>query len=206
MQPPQKDHQAGITASRSFGLPPCLHVPIGARDRAAIESFIGSIERVLTPGDPAKALLVSAYDPAPLDDRLPIWRLPASSVFHAVQQIWVHVDYRKYRRAYCDVFGSLSRDEVIDHVMNRRVAGIKGMQYVRVVPISRAANSSSGSMSERYGVAHHLTEAATAYRLTHPANIQYADIADLVKMLNVLTGGRFQDAVNDAQVLVDPVK
>jgi len=206
MQPPRKDGEAVTTALRQFGLPPCLHVPIGARDTGAIESFIGRIDQVLASGDPARAVLVTPYEPAVIDNRLPIWRLPTSRVLHAAQQVWVHVDYQKYRRAYCAAFGSMSRDEVIDHVMNRRVARIKGMQYVRVVPISRAANSSSGSISERYGFAHHLTADATAYRLAHPASIQYADLADLVKMLNMLTGGRFQDAVNEAQALVDPAK
>lgn len=35
-----------------------------------------------------------------------------------------------------------------------------------------------------------------------PAFIQYADLADIVKMLNIKTGGSLQDPVNEAQALV----
>ena len=35
------------------------------------------------------------------------------------------------------------------------------------------------------------------------ASVQYADIADIVKMLNVKGGGSFMDNVNEAQKLVD---
>jgi hypothetical protein len=198
MRPPRTDAQATVTALRHFGLPPCLHVPIGAIDTLAIENYIGTIEGGLTAGPTPRALLVKPYTPSPPDRRLPIWRMAASAVFHLDPQIWVHVDYRGYRRAYCDVFGTLDgRDVVLDHVMNRRVARIKGMQYVRIVPISRASNSNSGAVSERYGFGHHMTPTATAYRKAHPASIQYADLADLVKMMDIMTGGSFQNAVND---------
>jgi len=35
------------------------------------------------------------------------------------------------------------------------------------------------------------------------ASIQYADLADIVKMLNIKTGGALMDPVNEAQALVD---
>jgi len=36
----------------------------------------------------------------------------------------------------------------------------------------------------------------------YPAFIQYADIADITKMLNLKTGGSIQDGVNDVIKLV----
>ena len=36
------------------------------------------------------------------------------------------------------------------------------------------------------------------------AAIQYADLADIVKMLNMEGGGSFMDIVNEAQKLVEP--
>lgn len=88
--------------------------------------------------------------------------------------------------------------------MNRRVARIKGMQYVRLLAISRSANSNSGAISERYGFAHHMTHEMAAYRRAHPTSIQYADLAGFVKMLDMRTGGSRQGGVNDAQALVIP--
>ena len=35
------------------------------------------------------------------------------------------------------------------------------------------------------------------------ASVQYADLADIVKMLNIQGGGSFMDNVNEAQKLVD---
>jgi hypothetical protein len=36
------------------------------------------------------------------------------------------------------------------------------------------------------------------------AAVQYADLADIVKMLDMKGGGSFMSIVNDAQQLVDP--
>lgn len=86
--------------------------------------------------------------------------------------------------------------------MNRRVARLKGFRYLRIVPISRAANSSSGGLSEKWGVAYHGTPAMIAKNKLAGTFIEYADLADLVKMLDIKTGGSLQDGVNDGQALV----
>ncbi|MEA2235919.1 MAG: hypothetical protein QOC81_643 [Thermoanaerobaculia bacterium] len=88
--------------------------------------------------------------------------------------------------------------------MNRRVARLKGFRYIRIVPISRAANSSSGGLSEKWGVAYHSTARMIASNKDAGTFVQYADLADIVKMLNIKTGGSLQDAVNEAQALVEP--
>ncbi|HEV3457560.1 MAG TPA: hypothetical protein VHG32_13435 [Thermoanaerobaculia bacterium] len=91
---------------------------------------------------------------------------------------------------------------MLDHVLNRSVARLKGFPYLRIIPISRGANSSSGSLSERWSVEHHGTSAMRQRNAASRAAVQYADLADLVKMLDVKTGGGVMDPVNAAQDLV----
>ena len=71
-----------------------------------------------------------------------------------------------------------------DHVLNRRVARLKGFSYLRIVPISRGANSSHGSLSEGWSVAYHSTPQMREINRASLASVQYADIADIAKMLN----------------------
>jgi hypothetical protein len=197
------DDYAVKVAIEKFGLPPCLHVPIAARDEAAIHTYVGNVSQVLVAGSPNRALVVELVGTPQINPNLPIWRLPEATVLHATRQLWVHVDYRGYRGAYRSSFpdhdlGGL----VLDHVMNRRVARLKGFLYLRVVPVSRQANSSSGGLSERWAVDYHGSAEMQAKHLASPAKIQYADLADIVKMLNRKTGGALQDPVNEAQALI----
>jgi hypothetical protein len=82
------------------GLLPCLYVPIAARDTFAIERYVGKITAQLMPKSPDMALWVEAYEPEKADARLAIWDVPEAVVLHLSRQVWVHVDYRAYRRAY----------------------------------------------------------------------------------------------------------
>jgi hypothetical protein len=197
------DTYAKEVAIRRWALPPCLHIPIAARDECAIETYIGRIHRVLSPGKPNRALLVDIHETPELNERLPIWRLKEAAVLHYHSQVWVHVDYSGYRKAYIRAFLAQNLSGlVIDHVMNRRVARLKGFEYLRVIPISREANSSSGGLSEKWAVAQHKAIALVEQNRQNPAFIQYADLADIVKMLNMKTGGALQDPVNEAQAIV----
>ena len=94
------DQEARDRALRVYALPVCCHIPIAARNEAAIEKYIGQIARVLTPASPNKALLVHPYEAPPLNRRLPIWAMKESAILHHPQQVWVHVNYRGYREAY----------------------------------------------------------------------------------------------------------
>ncbi len=87
--------------------------------------------------------------------------------------------------------------------MNRRVARLKAFGYLRIVPISRGANSSHGALSEDWGVKYHSTPRMMEINRTSQAAIQYADLSDIVKMLNMQGGGSLMDHVNEAQSLVD---
>jgi len=201
------DELARELALTRYALPLCLHIAIGARDEEAIRRFIGRIETVLMPASAKTALLVHAYDLPKVDTRLPIWQKPEAAILRHSKQVWVHVDCRQYRQAYAEAHPEQDlKGLVLDHVMNRRVARLKGFNYLRIVPISRAANSSSGGLSEKWGVAYNSTPQMLVTNRALQTFIQYADLADIVKMLNMKTGGSLQDAVNDAQALVRPAK
>ena len=86
--------------------------------------------------------------------------------------------------------------------MNRRVARLKGFEFLRIVPISRAANSSHGGLSEGWAVDHHSSPDMRERNRLSEAAVQYADLADIVKMLNMQGGGSVMEIVNDAQHLV----
>jgi hypothetical protein len=196
--------QHAVRIPQKSGLLPCLYIPVAARDTNAIETYVGRIIARLAPRSPNKALLVEAHEPEKPDDRLAIWNLPESAVLHYLRQVWVHVDYRAYRRAYIRAFSDVDlTDVVLDHVMNRRVARLKGYTYLRIVPISRAANSSHGSLSEGWGVKYHSSPKMMELNRASQAVVQYADLADIVKMLNMEGGGSFMEIVNEAQKLVD---
>src|SRR5205807_3730304 len=153
--------------------------------------FVGQIETIL-PSGRHKVVILRAYDPPEADARLPIWEQPEAAILRARRQLWVDVDTRAYRRAYATAFPTESLGGlVLDHVMNRRVARLKGFAYLRIVPISRAANSSHGGLSEGWSVEYHSSPRMMENNKASQAAVQYADLADIVKMLNVQGGGSF---------------
>jgi hypothetical protein len=196
--------QHAICTPQQSRLPPCLYIPVGARDINAIEKHVGSRVEELAKGSPCRALLVEAHEPDAPDDRLAIWRHPGAAILHYPRQVWVHVDYSAYRRAYIRAFPDVNLTAfVLDHIMNRRVARLKGFTYLRIVPISRKANSSHGSLSERWSVDYLKTPRMVVLNRESQAVIQYADLADIVKMLNMEGGGSIMENVNESQRLVD---
>ena len=204
---PRPIDQHAIRVPQSSGLAPCLYIPIAARDTDAIETYVGVILARLSPRFPNKALLVKAHEAERPDDRLAIFGLPEEAVLHYPTQVWVHVDYSAYRRAYIRAFPDVDLTGlVLDHVMNRRAARLKGFAYLRIVPISRAANSSHGGLSEGWGVEYYRSPRMREIHRASQAVVQYADLADVVKMLNMEGGGSFMDIVNEAQKLVDSPK
>src|SRR5712671_3241074 len=96
--------QQAIRIPQSSGLQPCLYLPVAARDTNAIETYVGRILEGLSRRSPSKALLIEAYEPAEPDERLAIWRHPGTAILHHPRQVWVHVDYGAYRRAYLRAF------------------------------------------------------------------------------------------------------
>lgn len=201
------DEQAKKYADQS-GLQPCPYTPIAALDEATILKYIGRITCVLSTVKFNNALIVEIDNLPEINRRLPIWELEESRILHNPKQLWVHVDYRLYRNAYTKAFPDEDISSlVIDHVMNRRLARVKGFKYVRVVPISRSANSSSGSHVEKMAIKYNLARLEAQKQdpcfVLSKMSVQCADLADIVKMLNISTGDEFLDPVNEAQKLVD---
>ncbi len=79
---------------------------------------------------------------------------------------------------------------------------MKGFDFVRVIPVLPGVNTSSGGVTEKYGFDYHSSVQMKKLNLENQAYIEYADLADIVKMLNLKTGVRFQDIVNEAQSLL----
>jgi hypothetical protein len=197
------DAAAEAQAREKFALPACLHIPIAAREEADIRKHVGNITQAIMDGSPPRALLVEVPGPRDYDATFPIWQVPESEVLFRSPQLWVHVDLLAYRRAYVEAFPHEDlKGLVLDHVLNRRVARLKGFAYLRLVPITRGANSSSGGLSEKWAVEYHSSEVMQAKHRANPARTQNADLADIVKMLNRKSGGSHQDPVNEAQALV----
>lgn len=196
------DHVAREIALRRFVLPECLHVPIAALNEDTIASYIGNIVQVLAGGIPKKALMVRVKEPPPIDPRLPIWGLNEASIFFRRTQVWVHVAYSRYRSAYKRAFPTEQlAGKVLSHCMNRRIAVLKGFQYVRITPVSRGANSSS-RFSEDWGVKLHAAPGRTPDQARRGALIQYADLCDLMLMMDLQLGGGVMDIVNEGHKLV----
>jgi hypothetical protein len=204
MMPFLIDNAGREVALTQWALPDCLHVPIAAVDEAAITAYIGEIEEVLAGGSPRKAFLVRTKEPPSVDTQLPIWEIPGSKVLHERRQVWVHIGFTRYRRAYRTAFPDHPIEgKVLSHALNRRTAALMGFAYVRITSNSRGCNSSS-AFSEHWGVTLHATPEQAAANQRRGAFIHYADLAALMVMLDMKVGGGVMDAVNEGQKLVRP--
>ena len=198
------DKAAREVALTQWALPDCLHVPIAAVNEAAIITYIGEVEQVLADGSPRKALLIRTKKPPSIDKQLPIWEIPGSKILHERRQVWVHVGFTRYRRAYKTAFPDHAIDDkVLSHALNRRIAALMGFAYVRITPNSRGCNSSS-AFSEQWGMTLHATPDQVAANQRRGAFIHYADLAALMVMLDMKPGGGVMEAVNEGQNLVRP--
>ncbi|HEX8238272.1 MAG TPA: hypothetical protein VF574_00855 [Allosphingosinicella sp.] len=198
------DQAARDRALNRYGMPLCLHVPIAAVDLEAIRAYVGEIRGILSGRGRPGAVLVEAYPPAPRDPGFPIWDEPGSSILHRPLQVWVHKDYTRYRRAYRRAFpDERLGDAVLSHAMNRKVAALKGFDFIRITPTSRSANSSS-AFSEGWGKTLHSDPYQMAANRRSGAFIAYADLTELMLMLDLKLGGGVMDAVNEGQKLIRP--
>jgi hypothetical protein len=196
------DETAKGIAFNRWGLPECLHIPIAAVDEDAIRNYVGDIERVVSGRGHRKAFLVTVPSSAAIDPLLPISDHPNAHIFHARQQIWVHVAYKPYRPAYKRALPHDTIDGLIlSHAMNRDTAAHKGFDFVRLTPVSGIANVSS-AFSEQWAKELHKPKGPVVARRTGPPFIQYADLSDLMLMLDMMLGGGVMDAVNEGQKLI----
>lgn len=186
-----------------WGMPESLHLPIAAKGKESITKYIGNIVAELSAPNTNNAFLVEAPEPTSINTKLAVWKLPESKVLHQVLQVWVHVDYKGYRKAYIKAFPDEDISSLIlDHIQNRKMVKVMGFNYTRIIPITRGANSISGSLAEQWGIKYHNTPQMRKINSEKKSFIQYADLSCLVKMLNIKTGGGVMDAVNEAQKLL----
>ena len=188
---------------QTHGLPPDLIVPIAAADLEAIETYVGTIQmRILGRKRPTNAVVVVVHRPN-RNPQVPLWDQCEADLYyrrlHPSSQLWVHVDYRGYRRAWKRLgFGELTREVVLDHIRNRAAVRLSGYRhpFLRLCPVSRETNTSSGLDSGAEGIekvelrklewqTEHIrrrTENALA------APVVLADPIDLTKMLDIPPG------------------
>jgi hypothetical protein len=194
------DETARAIARTQWVLPDCLHVPVAAVDEDAIRTYVGDVERVVSGRGLRKAFLVTVPE-VQIDPLLRMSDLPNAGIFHARQQVWVHVAYDPYLPAYKRAFPEENtKGRILSHAMNRKTAAHKGFDFVRITPASKEANSSS-SFTEQWAVKWYAERLAT--RRIRPPYIQYADLADLILMLDIKPGGGVMDTVNEAQKLIE---
>lgn len=188
---------------QTHGLTRDLIVPIAAADPEAIETYVGMI-RMRVPGRkrPTNAVVVEAQRPN-RNPLVPLWdECEADRYYrrlHPSRQLWVHVDYRGYRRAWARLgFGELTREVVLDHIRNRAAVRISGYRhpFLRLCPVSSETNTSSGLDSGAEGIEKvelrkldrqptHIRR-RTEHRLAAP--VVLADPIDLTKMLDIPPG------------------
>lgn len=196
------DHAAKEIATKRSALPECLHIPAAAKDEAAVRNFIGDPVQVFGRGTPSRALVVKVVRQIEIDQRLLIWKNPNFSILHHPLQVWVRIDYNRYRWAYKRAFPDENiADKVLAHCMNRRFAALMGFEYVRIVPTARQVNSSSAH-SENWGIdVYKLPKELESFRKRN-VSIHYADLVDLMVMMDMMAGGGVRELVNEAQSLV----
>src|SRR6266403_1197184 len=92
-------------ANARHGLPPCLWVPIAASDLDAIEKNVGLILSSRTgEGGVSAVCVLTKHRASKKDHRVPLWQHPSAAKYEErlfpTKQVWVHVDYTRYRAAY----------------------------------------------------------------------------------------------------------
>jgi hypothetical protein len=207
--------------SQHFGLPESLLVPIAARDVASIQGYVGCIhECIHGRSGRVNALSVIPYvKPEDLAPSAPLWSHPDAERFkrslHPVKQIWVHVDYDGYRKAYERLdMSKIPPDHVLDHIQNREAVRLRGYShpYIRLCPVHWGVNTSAGhdtggeGMEKEYlrSLDQQPESVQVAVEVAMQCDIIYADPMDLTKMLNIAPGTFVLDGVRDMLRLFYP--
>ncbi|WP_141400576.1 hypothetical protein [Magnetospirillum sp. 15-1] len=186
------------------GIPESLLVPVVAVDQNAITEYVGEITPIM-PRSPEKALLVTVRAPDTTDRNLRVWNNPASNIYFQERQVWVHVDYHGYRRAYKKAMPSDNIDKfVLSHTMGRPMARILGFNYIRLTPVTKKANTSS-ILSEIQGCRRYADPKFYKKLLEAKPRILYADTTEMLLMLDIMIGGNFAEEAYWAEYLFAPV-
>src|SRR5689334_18715765 len=157
------------SVARPFVLAKSVRTPVAATSLAALLEYgyelVGSKSGTLNYRDgrvreasSLAALKLNLPDP-PERDAAPLWTLPDADLYyqylHGSPQLWVHVDYDGYRKAWVDLkmeadWGEpLVRSTYLDHIQNRDAARLRDSiyPYIRLAPVPHSVNSSAGNMA-----------------------------------------------------------
>lgn len=80
---------------------------------------------------------------------------------------------------------------------------MRGFEFVRITPASRASNSSS-AMSENWGIDVQARGSRDAMLRQDAQRIEYADLTSLLLMMDIKIGGGTMEVVNEAQSHIRP--
>jgi len=170
--------------NETYGLEDSLIIPVAAKSILSIEKYVGTVTERSNNGH----WLYLDFAPLSMDRSMPVWQKPRSELFDSKRQCWVHIDYSGYRKCYQRCFPELDLDQlVVDHIRNRRFAKQLGFEYVRLLHVARGVNSSSGR-GEEYNVINYQNPDGLSKFKHSDHEINYADPADLLKMLNIKVG------------------
>lgn len=204
-----------------FGLPKSLFVPIAARSVDSIERYVGTvIERVQGRTGRINAIAVTPHEwPPQKEPNVALWTHAKASEFerrlHPKLQVWVHVDYSDYRKAYIR-FGmpEIPAGCVLDHVQNREAIRLREYShpYLRLCPISGQVNTSGGTNTGGEGMEKEFLRSLPdqsevvqeSVRIGLKHDIMYADPMDLTKMLDISPGTQVLAGVGESVKLFYP--
>ena len=207
--------------AQKSGLPQSLLVPIAASSIDAIEKYVGTIsEHIYNSNNRVNAIAVIPYDyPPQKETNIALWTHAKAKKFeqclHPQKQVWVHVDYSNYRKAYIS-FGmpEIPPHYVLDHIQNRAAIRLKGYShpYLRLCPISRQVNTSGGTNTGGEGMEKEFLRSLKDQSKTIQesvieslkCDIVYADPMDLTKMLNISPGTQVLAGVGECLKLFYP--
>ncbi|MCK5598694.1 hypothetical protein KAI78_03635 [bacterium] len=174
------------TNANIYGLHKSLITPISAKSIEAINDYVGVIKKI--PGYDFKAFIVE-FKPIEKPNNYEIWLNPRSVFINYPVQLWVDIDFKYYRKVYKQVFHNFNLSNmVIDHITNRKFARLLDYKFTRLIHIDRGVNSSSGRGPETESVKNQKGKKDCEKR-AYKAVIEYADPIDIVKILNIKTGG-----------------
>jgi hypothetical protein len=208
-------------SAQTFGLPPCLRIPIAAASIEAIRKYVGMILHTIPGHDGTmNAICVRPFDRASTKHpRVKLWASSEAARFeerlHPPKQVWVHVNYDGYRNAYIG-FGMppIPPGYVLDHIQNRKAIGRRGGShpYLRLCPVSRSVNTSGGVNTGGEGMEKEFLKKLAdlpqgmqdAAARAIGSQIVYADPMDITKMLDIPPGTGTLPGVRLTQALLYP--
>lgn len=173
--------------AQTFGLPKCFVTPIASKSIEGIEKYVGKTYPIEKYPNDAFIVNFQKYEKS---NEFDVWNQPRSFYINNEKQLWVHVDFKKYRSVYESVFPEidLTKKIHIDHLMNRRQARLFDFKFIRLLHVDNVTNTISGLNVEKKAIDMH-GDIEGLKELDKHQQIEYADVFVLTKILNFKTGG-----------------